>query len=1265
MIGVILAAGKGTRIKDVMCTKSKCLIPVNGIPILFSTLKNVSRYKEITKLIITINSQEKDIPKYVGNQYNGIEIIYTVQEKLEGIISAISYTMPIINRLKEDVMLLLGDEYFDDPNYHLMTDYFYKNDDDILVGVIHTSDEKIIKNNYSVELNETGDIIDLVEKPKIIINDIAGTGTIIFKYEILKNYYSSIDEKELKNKDMIDLILVTNSMNKKIECWSLEGNYGNVNSKDHLLGLYKNRGYYPENETIVSLLKKQVEKSKDKIAIEDCNKYITYEELEIYSDRVCNNLKNKINKENAVIPILLDRSIEYIVAMIGVLKAGFTYLPLDTVYPFERIEKIVKIAQGEVIITNEYIEYYQENMKKCLLYDDLICDKSVKKYEISINPDTEAYVMFTSGSTGEPKGCKITHKNIINNAYGLKNVICEFTKDRQIVGVVASLIFDMSVQQIYPSLLFGHTLKIMPHEFKLKGEKMLEFLNSVDICDATPALISMLLSYIELHHNNVPRLSLKHLIIGGEELGRKLLERYFEINCDGNVTNIYGPTECTVEATTFFINKEKLYLSNDDIYIGKPMQNIRIYILDENRKMLSSDEVGEIYIAGDCVGNGYINNQKLTSENFIEDILENNRYMYKTGDLGKWGYDGNIEFLGRKDNQVKVNGFRIELREIEIEIEKMQEVVAAKVCVEEMFKYGNRIKKIVAYIQSNNLKISIEKIKENLKRKLPYYMLPSYYVPVDKFQITNSGKIDSNFKKYEEAILFKEIQDSEVVHMGSKEYNIYTLIKEVLEIKTLDENDTFISSGGDSFSLFYLISLIESRYKINIDHTDISTEMKIFELISSIVQEIDTKKVEDVVTANKNISVRCTDMQGYMLKIDEEIRKDNNGSNRMLFFIKLQNDINLEKLSKVISRVIQNNIVFKMKFRGNHSKSKVFINENIENINIRVENVNSFEYSSLIKYFNSVDIRGNLLIETIIFTNNRENILGLQVHHAIFDFLSVHFFMKQVEDGYLDKSSLLEIKPQYLQYLTDMNKYKFTEYYTKDKEFWNNYYSEYTTPKIETKKLKHLALDMEKEKKIYLDSIRVKKIKEFCRNNNIAEYKFFFASFLITLSHLCVNEVISVLTFMTGRYTKNYSNALGYFSKLIYYNYRVRDEEFSDIVKRLSDQLDMLYLHERGFDISEYNKFLKDGTIELNPQDILFDYQKKYNSGKNKLWLKIDEYCEEKIYNGLVFKLYDYDEYIEIEVKYNSNLFDEKQINILINDFISVFEYNLNGKVVN
>ena len=420
-------------------------------------------------------------------------------------------------------------------------------------------------------------------------------------------------------------------------------------------------------KTILDVFAEQVEKGSEEVAVVFENESITYRELDQQSNQLAHFLQQKGVAHQSVVGVFMERSIDLILGIMGILKAGAAYLPLDDSYPKERLAFMLEDSNTGILLTQQKLKDKVGNYGGKMVLMDLekkaINQLPVHPPTIELRPENLAYLLYTSGSTGRPKDSMVEHGNVTELVKNLHHGIYHQYAERLKVALVAPCVFDPSVQQIFGALLQGHALYIVPDCDRKDGVRLQRFFakNQIHISDGTPAHLRLLMQATEQSY--LPQ----HLIIGGEAMPAELIKRFknhFKWKAI-TITNIYGVAECCVDSTAYHVPLADTITATSEIPIGQPLLTERIYILNEKNQLQPIGTKGELCIGGNGVGRGYHNLDELTQDKFIADPFWPNERIYKTGDLAKFLPDGNIQFLGRRDNQVKVRGYRIELGEIE------------------------------------------------------------------------------------------------------------------------------------------------------------------------------------------------------------------------------------------------------------------------------------------------------------------------------------------------------------------------------------------------------------------------------------------------------------------------------------------------------------------------------------------------------------------------------------------------------------------------
>ena len=567
-------------------------------------------------------------------------------------------------------------------------------------------------------------------------------------------------------------------------------------------------------KTFVDLFREAVAKYPDRPAVKDGMGELTYKELDHMSDYVAQKLTENGFGREKVAGILCGRTKEYAVAYIGVMKAGGAYVPLDPEYPQSRIEYMLKDSEAEnLLVIDRYrslVGFYDQNV---ISLDDVAAES--KDFALSVEltapkPENLAYMIYTSGSTGKPKGVMLEQRNLLNLIEYIL-MTRKLTPD-DIVAEFASFCFDASVIDLFAPLTAGAVLYILPESIRKDAVAVGKFIKEEKITTATfPTQMGELVAELL---DDAP--SLKFVTLGGEKF-KYYRDRTYQM------INGYGPTENTVSSTEFWVDKQY-----DNIPIGKSQRNIRSYIVDENMKRLPVGASGELCHAGRQIARGYHNLPEKTASVFVENpfsVCDEDKRLYRTGDMVRMKGDGNIEYIGRIDSQVKIRGYRIELGEIEGALLKHDLVKNAAVIVIE--KGGNKY--ITAYYTGET--IPEDELKLFLNPLIPDYMMPSFFVHLEKMPVTPGGKIDKKALPVPEVTTTASTAYVEPV--TAVQIALCEIFEKALGIEKVGIEDNFFELGGSSLTASKVAVMCLSK-NISIVYADIFKYPTIREL-SAIV----------------------------------------------------------------------------------------------------------------------------------------------------------------------------------------------------------------------------------------------------------------------------------------------------------------------------------------------------------------------------------------------------------------------------------------------
>jgi len=610
---------------------------------------------------------------------------------------------------------------------------------------------------------------------------------------------------------------------------------------------------YPQDKTLVDLFEEQVKSHPNRIALLFEKQSLTYQELNQKANQLAHYLRENYQIEpNSLIGICIEPSLEMIIGLLCILKLGSTYVPIDSNYPESRINYIISDSKISILLTQSIIEdklsSQAKNLDHLICLDKCDCDfelRSKDNLSIENQPNDLAYIIYTSGSTGKPKGVAVNHQAI--NRLVLKTNYIQITPEDR-VAQAANIAFDAATFEIWGALLNGAKLVIIPKSILLSPSKFAASLQSqqVSILFLTTALFNQLAALVPEAFS-----SLRYLLFGGEAVDPKWVQEVLDKGSPQNLLHVYGPTENTTFSSWYLV--EKSPKTTMTIPIGKPISNTRIYILDQYLQPVPVGIPGELCIAGVGLAIAYLNRPDLTDEKFIEvNLWGKTERVYKTGDLAKWGNDGNIEFLGRIDHQIKLRGFRIELGEIE---SALLEYPVVKEAIVNLHKTENN-QQLVAYITGEQIDDLPQQLKQHLKTYLPDYMIPKEIIKLDEFPLTPNGKIDRQalpLPNHE----FQSLYEAPRNKIEQQLTEIWSLM---LECKKISIHDNFFDLGGHSILAIKLLNQIQKNLNQELSLTSLFQNPTIAQLAQQLSQVEVQQSISDLLVlqpSGQKIPIFC------------------------------------------------------------------------------------------------------------------------------------------------------------------------------------------------------------------------------------------------------------------------------------------------------------------------------------------------------------------------------------------------------------------------
>ena len=783
---------------------------------------------------------------------------------------------------------------------------------------------------------------------------------------------------------------------------------------------------YPKEKTIQELFEEQVERTPENIAVVYENQKLTYRELNQKANQLAHGLRSKGVGPDNIIGIMVERSLEMIIGILGVLKAGGAYLPIDPEYPEERTKFMLEDSKAAILLTQKEFAHKGDSISgitKIDLKEEEIYSRDDSNLEgTPRNTRNLAYVIYTSGSTGKPKGVMIEHCSVHNFIRGITDRI-KFRTGKTIL-VLTTISFDIFGLETLLSLTRGLRI-IIATETEQSNPQLLSKLitkHKIQMLQLTPSRMQMFLADYNY------RSCLKHLteiMIGGEVVPESLVIEIRKLT-SARIYNMYGPTETTIWSTV------KDLTTDTGVNIGTPIANTRIYIVDHHDQCQPIGVVGELCISGDGLARGYLEQPELTQEKFVLNPFEPGKRMYRTGDLARWLPDGNIEFLGRIDYQVKIRGFRIELGEIENQLLRHRNIKEAVVIETESQGY----KYLCAYLVIKE-EMKLSELREYLATNLPDYMIPSYFVKLEKLPLTPNGKIDrKGLPKPDGSII--RVRDY-VAPANDLEEQMVQIWQEVLGIEKISVNENFFELGGDSIKAIQVTTrLYNHQLKSNVREL---FKNPTIELFTKCVSYQENKISQEAITGE----IGLTPVQKWFF---ESRATEKHHFNQSIVLYRNEGfETNI--LSRVFDKIIEHHDALRMVYQTSKDHKVVQYNRGIENglydmkvIDLATET----DYEERVEaeanqLQKDIDLARGPLIKLGLFKTKDGDHLLIVIHHLVIDGVSWRILVEDLMTGYLsvlqNKDIILPWKTHsFKEWSEKLQQYANSKEFLLEKKYW-------------------------------------------------------------------------------------------------------------------------------------------------------------------------------------------------------------------------------------
>lgn len=1081
----------------------------------------------------------------------------------------------------------------------------------------------------------------------IHISDINDTGNLLISYDFLTDKYTLKDIESMHKRivNMIDQIINNNSIfTNKIDIVTKE-------EKNKILNDFNNTMVdYPKNKTIVDLFEEQVEKTPDNVAVVFEEQKLTYKELNEKANSLARYLAQQGIKPKTVIGLRLNKRLEMIIGILAIIKSGCCYLPINMQYPQDRVEFMLNDSNAKILLgTSESLNDIKIDINKINI--DLtaknIYENDKSNLKLQISPEDLIYIIYTSGSTGTPKGAMLCHRNLVR-LFKNDNFLFDFGES-DVWTMFHSVAFDFSVWEMYGALLFSGKLVLVSDDVAQDPELFLNLMRKekVTVLNQTPTYFYKLLK-VELEKQE-SNLNVRYIIFGGEALKPNLIKDWHLKYPNTKLINMYGITETTVHVTYKELLEEDLESPSSNI--GIPIPTLHVIIVDKNLNLLPFGVTGEMCVIGEGVFKGYLNREELSNQKLVVKPEYSNSLIYRSGDTAIMHEDGHLEYMGRIDTQVKIRGFRVELGEIEEKILKYSNIDTC--IVTKKIDENNRELLCAYYINKGPLNISALRIL--LNEHLPAYMVPQYFIQIEKVPININGKTD--FKAL--PLPSSANTDKEMIKPKNDfEENIIKIYQKILHVNNISMTDSFFELGGDSLTAINICEHINSDFNVDIKVKDILEKDIIISLANYIAnlkaENYNTSKITPV-AENEFYPLSSAQKRIYYTT---KIIGENNLVYNVPGAILINKLLDKDKVEKCFKKIIRNQSSFRTSFILDNENVKQKIHDNF-NFSIPTYENKKGEIKYLInsfpKPFNLE--KSPLLRAELHYIENKQTLLLLESHHIVLDGISLEILIKDFCKLY-NEDNIDKLEIEYKDFAVWENKFIESDDIKEAENYWVNKFKDSEIPSL------NLPYDYNiPSVKSYNGNTISKKIKkddfkkyvEFAKSLGVSPYIFFISAFFILLYKYTGQEEIIIGSPTTGRDNAQLNNIIGMFVNNIVIDAKINSSnKFTDFLNQIKNEI----LQDLNYQNYPFDLLVKKLNISTdNSRNPLFDVMFAYQNTGNKEILLDNEPAkiiksDPKISKfNLTFEINPYTRIINLE--YRTDLFKENTINRLFYHYIN------------
>ncbi|OAB29610.1 hypothetical protein PMSD_21425 [Paenibacillus macquariensis subsp. defensor] len=1019
-----------------------------------------------------------------------------------------------------------------------------------------------------------------------------------------------------------------------------------------------------ESQTFVEMFEQQVTQTPDQIALVVGEEEWSYAALNAQANRLAHLLQAKSVKRETIVGIMARRSVDTVVGVLAVMKAGGAYLPIDPTYPLERISYLLRDSHAQVLLTQRELQgqitelltggHAEEQVEAAgfsgdVLYFEDACLEMENSDNVGLvgGPEDLAYVIYTSGTTGNPKGVMIEHRSFVNVAMAYKKV---YHLDQFPVRLLqmASFSFDVFSGDLARTFVSGGQCVLCPEDVRADIPGLVKLLQErgITIFESTPALITPLFEYVQEQGINLNELQV--VIVSSDSCSveeyDKLQRRFGEHT---RILNVYGVTEASIDTSYYEEPLDKLP-SARYVPIGKPMPNMHMYVVNDRLQLQPIGVPGELVIGGAGVARGYYRKSELSAEKFIANPLVPGEKLYRTGDLVRWMPDGNIEYLGRIDNQVQLRGYRVELGEVESRLLQIADVREAVAIIRED-QLGERY--LCAYVVAGE-ELTIPVMRETLAKSLPHFMIPSYFVQMDRMPLTPNGKVDRK------ALPAPNREDGNLFYVAPVsvlEHKLAAIWKDVLRLERVGIRDNFFEIGGHSLKATALVSRIHQELKVNVPLREVFLSPTV-EGLAKVISTLGGDEYTAIPPTEKceTYPVSSAQQRIYLLHQLDTTHAAYNMPNVLL----LEGKLDRQRLEHTFTHLVERHASLRTSFELSDGELVQRIHSQVD-FNVTFVEAGEHEVPALISQFiRPFDLASAPLYRvSVICVGKDRHILLTDIHHIVSDGVSLQILEQEFYQYYRD-DSLPEQRLAYIDYAVWQQNQQNSKEWQAQETFWLDAFSgELAVLELPTDEARPVVRSLAGEQIIcYADANLTEALRQLAQQTGTTLYMVLLAAFSAYLSRITNQEEIIVGTVSSGRSRSELADIVGMFvNTLAIRSFPEASKFFLSYLHEVKQTLLSAYEHQDY----PFEELVRQLGIERDPSrtaifDAMFTMEEMLDSDSMSGELSVSVYPSDHpiAQFDLTLTAMELEKDIAFRVEYASTLFHKSTVERWVKQFL-------------